>query len=83
MVFLNKIKKNTKILSYYHEAKMRLATILLISFFINFKALAETYFPSNTWETRTAEDVNLNNNQIDKLFKLTFNDKLLDLFLAA
>ena len=53
---------------------MRLATILLISFFINYKALAETYFPSDTWETRTADDVNLNNNQIDKLFKLTFND---------
>ena len=46
---------------------MRLATILLISFFINYKALAETYFPSDTWETRTADDVNLNNKQIDKL----------------
>jgi len=74
LVFLNKIKKNTKIFSYYYEAKMRLATILLISFFINFKALAETYFPSNTWETRTADDVNLNNDQINKLFKLTFSD---------
>ena len=46
---------------------MRLAAILLISFFINYKALAETYFPSDTWETRTADDVNLNNKQIDKL----------------
>ena len=53
---------------------MRLAAILLISFFINYKALAETYFPSDTWETRTADDVNLNNKQIDKLFRLTFND---------
>ena len=53
---------------------MRLATILLISFFINYKALAETYFPSDTWETRTADDVNLSKKQIDKLFRLTFND---------
>ena len=53
---------------------MRLATIFFISFLFNYKALAETYFPSNTWETRTADDVNLNNEQIDRLFKLTFND---------
>ena len=50
---------------------MRLLITLLISSF----AIAEAYFPDNTWETRTAQESNLNEEQIDKLFDLTFSDQ--------
>ena len=49
---------------------MRLLITLLISSF----TIAEAYFPGNTWETRTAQESNLNEEQIDKLFDLTFSD---------
>ena len=47
-----------------------LIAILLISFLLTTK-LSRNVFSSDTWETRTADDVNLNNKQIDKLFRLT------------
>jgi CubicO group peptidase (beta-lactamase class C family) len=50
---------------------MRLLITLLISSF----TIAEAYFPDNTWETRTAQESNLNEEQIDKLFELTFSDQ--------
>ena len=50
---------------------MRLLITLLISSF----TIAEAYFPDNTWETRTAQESNLNEEQIDKLFDLTFSDQ--------
>ena len=50
---------------------MRLLITLLISSF----TIAEAYFPGNTWETRTAQESNLNEEQIDKLFDLTFSDQ--------
>ena len=50
---------------------MRLLITLLISSF----TIAETYFPDNTWKTRTAQESNLNEEQIDKLFDLTFSDQ--------
>ena len=50
---------------------MRLLITLLISSF----TIAEAYFPDNTWETRTAQESNLNEEQIDKLFDLTFGDQ--------
>ena len=50
---------------------MRLLITLLISSF----TIAEAYFPGSTWETRTAQESNLNEEQIDKLFDLTFSDQ--------
>lgn len=50
---------------------MRLLITLLISSF----TIAEAYFPDNTWETRTAQESSLNEEQIDKLFDLTFSDQ--------
>ena len=50
---------------------MRLLITLLISCF----TIAEAYFPDATWETRTVQESNLNEEQVDKLFDLTFSDK--------
>jgi len=54
---------------------MRLLITLLISSFTIAEASAEAYFPGNTWEARTAQELNLNEEQLDKLFELTFNDQ--------
>ena len=58
---------------------MRLLITLLISSFTiaeaSAEASAEAYFPGNTWETRTAQESNLNEGQLDKLFELTFSDQ--------
>ena len=52
---------------------MRLATILLISFFINYKRwLKRIFLATPDFRETRIDDVNLKNNQIDKLFKLTF-----------
>ena len=50
---------------------MRLLITLLISCF----TIAEAYFPDATWETRTVQESNLNEEQVDKLFDLTFSDQ--------
>ncbi|MDG2107911.1 MAG: serine hydrolase [Woeseiaceae bacterium] len=54
---------------------MRLLITLLISSFTIAEASAEAYFPGNTWEARTAQELNLNEEQLDKLFELTFSDQ--------
>ena len=36
---------------------------------------AEKYYPSEVWETREAEEVNLNQEAVNKLFQMTFEDQ--------
>ena len=52
---------------------LSIITLLILIFSIT-DVLAEEYFPGNTWETRTAQELSLSHKQIDKLFKLTFTD---------
>ena len=51
-----------------------LITLLILSFTIS-EASSEAYFPDNTWKTRTAQESNLNEEQLNKLFELTFSDQ--------
>ena len=37
--------------------------------------LAEKYYPSEVWETREAEEVNLSQEAVNKLFQMTFEDQ--------
>ena len=36
---------------------------------------AEKYYPNEVWETREAEEVNLNQEAVNKLFQMTFEDQ--------
>ena len=49
---------------------MRLAIIFLISL----SAFADKYFPNGEWETANADQVGLDQEKIDKLFTMTFDD---------
>ena len=49
---------------------MRLAIIFLISLSV----FADKYFPDGEWETAKPDQVGLDQEKIDKLFKMTFDD---------
>jgi CubicO group peptidase (beta-lactamase class C family) len=48
---------------------------VLILFFITLFTFAEDYFPSDDWDTASAENVGLDQSKIDELFGMTFEDQ--------
>ena len=48
---------------------------VLILFFITLFTFAEDYFPSDDWDTVSAENVGLDQSKIDELFGMTFEDQ--------
>jgi len=52
------------------EGHLRLIIIFLLAFTIN----ANDYFPGNDWEQRDGNSLGLDQNKIDELFDLTFED---------
>ena len=48
---------------------------VLILFFITLFTFAEEYFPSDDWDTASAENVGLDQSKIDELFGMTFEDQ--------
>ncbi len=52
------------------EGHLRLIIIFILAFTIN----ANDYFPGNDWEKRDGNSLGLDQNKIDKLFDLTFED---------
>ena len=50
---------------------MRLGILFLISLSV----FAEKYFPDERWETAESDQVGLDQEKVDKLFKMTFEDE--------
>ncbi len=50
---------------------MRLGILFLISLSI----FAEKYFPDERWETAESDQVGLDQEKVDKLFRMTFEDE--------
>ena len=48
---------------------------VLILFFITLFTFAEEYFPSDDWDTASAQNVGLDQSKIDELFGMTFEDQ--------
>ena len=48
---------------------------VLILFFLTLFTFAEDYFPSDDWDTVSAENVGLDQSKIDELFGMTFEDQ--------
>jgi CubicO group peptidase (beta-lactamase class C family) len=48
---------------------------VLILFFITLFTFAEEYFPSDDWDTASAQNVGLDQSKIDELFRMTFEDQ--------
>jgi len=48
---------------------------VLILFFITLFTFAEEYFPSDDWDTTSAQNVGLDQSKIDELFRMTFEDQ--------